>query len=183
MFKRQKDVFHFRSMICLITFSLGLIMFTGVAMAEIVAKIGNEEYTSLDDAFTAATNNGGTISVLQDTTLTMPLVSVRKNVVVEGNNFIITVGPDTKINVSGEGHLVLNKVVIDGGTTELQGLKESLFTILNNGSALLQNTIIQNRNIGGINTFGSVFQIDMVNSWKHNFFYFTYKLGAAMGTY
>ena len=23
----------------------------------------------------------------------------------------------------------------------------------------------------------------MVNSWKHNFFYFTYKLGAAMGTY
>ena len=132
-------------------------MITGVAIAEIVAKIENEEYTSLDAAFTAVTSSGGTLSVLQDTTL-IENVNVTNNVIVEGNNKIISIGSDTNINISNGGSLTFNNLIIDGGTTQIQGYKSTMITV-HSATLNLNNSIIRNRNVEGLSTFPNIIGI------------------------
>ncbi len=139
---------------------LGLLMVTSAGKAEPdpVAMVGTQPYYSLDEAFTAATTNGGTLSILQNATLTSNHV-ITKNVIIEGNGKTITVEPNAIFTVKDNGKLTLNKVIIDGGTAIMPSGTNVLFHI-DAGSVVLQDTTIQNRNLLLVNGFGSVFQID-----------------------
>ena len=101
----------------LLTFILFGIFLTKVSASEVVAKIGNTTYETLDDAILAVEDDE-TIELLQDTKLTK-VTAIDKNITINGNSHSINISslPSDDGRLSLRATLTLNNTIIEHNNT------------------------------------------------------------------
>lgn len=134
---------------------LFLCLFSGGVVADVVvAKIGDVEYTSLNDAFAAAATatDGVTVTILQDAAMTNDTTfSFSKEVVIQGNGHVITAEYTTGnyfFYVAEPGKLKICNTTFSA--TPYNSYSVAMISISKNAEVELVSSTIQN-----IQTYGS----------------------------
>lgn len=134
-----------------------------MATAEPVAKIGEEEFYTLDDAFDKLVAVGGTLSILQDGIVTNGKErKISNDVIIEGNNHIVTVqyadaGMNSLFRVLQPGKLKIGNTTFSA--TPHDGDNDAMFAVESNSSIEMISTTIKNIQINESSTASSAIHV------------------------